>query len=779
MAENNSVNLNPKWLRWVALILLVVAAILGANLPNLLSHVSSPSPVLGLYDYDYFAFIVVYVIVLLFSLAGGILLFTDKLDRYFEKWLLKLLKNPVATFLLRDDAQLSSTQFRIYSLQFITLLAMFIYAWNLLGVGAFGQIDNNAYVVLCIVVVCLSTIFAIWVWRKNSRGELDHWLNHNLAFEKYRLSTALLIVGLIVSVPLTVLAGKNELFSLLQIFVFLLMVTLVIISQPAKAFEEALQHLFENFAELRIMKSPLVQTIRNWSGFVIIILISLPVLWILVDHYDVFSDGLGQDTEMHMYLGKHILQGGIPYKTFIYMHPPMRFFVSLLGNVAVVISGLPIVTVFTLADLLLSAGIIMVTWAIGTELTRHPLGGLLAVAILLGTDHLQQLVIYYAPNFIRLGAVLLMLLGILMAQRKSYLWAGVFTALSALLWIPTAANVIAILIAIFLQDEQNKRKAAFLTVSGFLIPICLSMIVLLFYGALDAAYQQVIVGLVDTFIGRVTAKSDGAGTSFLAKSIQRLGNFRAVGYLYQFDWPIIIMIVVGPVIALLNMGRKKWKNCLPITVPLFAGIFQFLFFIFIDGQFVYRDNVMYFALMVPFGATAVLGTFNLLIGAGFPRVKQFLLAVSAIFIISIGLVDNLNLEQQFHPYFSNPRAVSPSPLQIEDKASQLDAVLKPDDVVYCTGNIWLLTFSNAKNALPAWKGVSKTDAFARMGWDEDAIVEELERIQPVLIMGLRESPPNWLQENYVYVGRDWVNQRIFVRKDRKDIQEVIESWHWD
>jgi hypothetical protein len=31
----------------------------------------------------------------------------------------------------------------------------------------------------------------------------------------------------------------------------------------------------------------------------------------------------------------------------------------------------------------------------------------------------------------------------------------------------------------------------------------------------------------------------------------------------------------------------------------------------------------------------------------------------------------------------------------------------------------------------------------------------------------------------VYVGRDWVNQRIFVRKDRKDIQEVIESWHWD
>ncbi len=480
------------------------------------------------------------------------------------------------------------------------------------------------------------------------------------------------------------------------------------------------------------------------------------------------------DSSVHIYLGQHVLRGGVPYRTFIYMFPPGRYIVSLLWSLGAGLTGLPIVHFVRGVELAVGVGVLGFTYLCGRELTGHRLGGALAAAILLGIEHLQEVVIY-GPTF-RMTTALLMLAGLWLGQRRRWLWAGVLTMLAASLWPPAGAALIAVGIGALLQSEEPRGRAFLLTLAGGLSVAAVTAIGLLIAGIFDEAYRQIVVSVLGMFTDRYVQPAIGDAVG------GRLRLFHWYVTVFEWnlrgDWELAALMILGPPVVLLGQGARGLlarpeRSVLLLTFLGMAGATALDF----DGSM--RDSLMLLSSLVPYGAEALVGAFLLVeerLDLTLYALRRFAGVAALAAVLVVGLADSRAHER----FLYSIATISLSDQQ--QMADELEAVLKPGQQVLTMGNYWYLTLSGRDGILPVRWLSYKANDLEVTGWTAERLRSEIERLAPVVVMwnGPDETPA-WLYEGYDYMGdldpnNSGFEQPIFVREGNPAIEAVIAGW---
>ncbi|MBN1121986.1 MAG: hypothetical protein JXJ17_12975 [Anaerolineae bacterium] len=490
---------------------------------------------------------------------------------------------------------------------------------------------------------------------------------------------------------------------------------------------------------------------------------------------------LGLDSSVHIYLGQHVLDGGIPYHTIFYIHPPMRFVVSLLWSLGAALTGLSVVTFSRLFELGISVGVLAALYAVGREFTGRKVGGLLAAVLLLGTEHMHQLLIT-GPTF-RLTTVLFMLLGIWMAQRKRWFWAGLFGSAAALLWAPASISLAAMLIAALLQKEQPKLRAIFLVVSGAMLLAGILYGGLLIVGSASEAFRQ----NVSTVWNLVSSKFVPGQDETAASSRGFFSKLRWFGRVFKWllrgDWELAALMVVGFPILFIRHGlvdtlRRPELSVLTLSTVLMAGAFWLNF----DGSM--RDSIMLVVLLAPFGAGVPVWGINRL-----TRLKQVAARsslLSSLEWFAAGLVLLLGLADSFKHQDYLYSSCAYSLAEQTEMANELAGMLEPGQTVLGVGSLWYQALTDQQNPSPVIQlgGLAKR-ALRISGWTDEAIVESYEQEAPLVVMIWPEPGAGeiaeWLDEYYHLVGEidpdnGGFSQQVYIRQGNPEIEELLEGW---
>jgi hypothetical protein len=480
------------------------------------------------------------------------------------------------------------------------------------------------------------------------------------------------------------------------------------------------------------------------------------------------------DPSVHIYLGQHVLHGGVPYRTFIYMFPPGRYVVSLLWSLGAGAVGLPTVHFVRGVELAVGVGVLAFSYLCGRELTGHRLGGALAAAILLGIEHLQEVTIY-GPTF-RMTTALLMLAGLWLAQRRRWLWAGVLTMLAASLWPPSGVALIAVGIGAVLQNEEPRWRAFLLALGGGLAVAAITAAGLLLAGLFDEAYKQIVVSVFGMFSDRYveTPFGDAFGGRL------RLFHWYLTTFQWNLrgDWELVALMALGPPVALIRHGARGFfarpeRSVLLLAFLGMAGATALDF----DGSM--RDSLMLFAPLAPYGAEALVGAFRLAeerLDLTLYALRRFAGMAALAAILAVGLADS-RTHQRFL-YSIADISLSDQQRMVEE----LEAVLAPGQSVLPMGNYWYLTLSGRDGILPVRWLSYKANDLEVTGWTVERLRAEIERLAPVVVMwNGPDDIPAWLYEDYHYLGdldpnNSGFEQPIFVRKGQDEIEAVIATW---
>ncbi|MBN1121453.1 MAG: hypothetical protein JXJ17_10265 [Anaerolineae bacterium] len=462
-----------------------------------------------------------------------------------------------------------------------------------------------------------------------------------------------------------------------------------------------------------------------------------------------------RDVAAHIYLGQLIMRGGTPYVDLIYFHPPLRFGLSWLINVIATTLRLPLVPTFHIFSYLLSIGVIASVYLIGKELLGSRSGGLFSAVVLLGIDHLQLLLLNFNPNFIRLTTLLLMLLGVWLAQRKRWFWSTALITLSALTWAPAAAGIGAVIISGIVSREENKRRAILSAVGGAGLVLALTAAVLAGAGILETTFIQTVKSVWR--FGMIRASTNTELGSDLGPLMYILLNF-----IFRNNWELLIFIAVGPVLMTIKRGCTIFRES-TFSMPLIGGLIMLVLFA-IDNQGSIRDGVMFSAVLVPFGAATISTMIPAKAEGPTPHAYGFFALLALVFLLVLGLADNSFTVE----------AAQPSLAEREFAAAEINAMLEPSDQVQYFYSPEFLIYSGRINALPVFSWGGKTDVYKLVGWTDDRIAEQLEAIAPVIVEGPEESyiATEWFSNHYTKVI-DRENGDIYVRSDRGDLIEAL------
>ncbi len=490
---------------------------------------------------------------------------------------------------------------------------------------------------------------------------------------------------------------------------------------------------------------------------------------------------LGLDSSVHIYLGQHILNGGVPYHTIFYIHPPLRFVVSLLWSLGAALTGLPVVTFSRLFELGISVGVLAALYAVGREFTGRKVGGLLAAVILLGTEHIHHLLIT-GPTF-RLTTVMCMLLGIWMAQRKRWFWAGMFGSAAALLWAPASIGVAAMLAAVLLQKGQPKLRTIFLVIGGALLLAGILYGGLLIMGSAGEAFRQNVSTVWDLVFSKFVPGQDGTAASsrgFFSK-LRWFG--RVFKWLLRGDWELAALMVIGFPMLFIRHGfvdvlRRPEHSVLTLSTVLMAGAFWINF----DGSM--RDSIMLVVLLAPFGAGVLVWGIDRLTRSKQAAARTALTSglewFAAGLVLLLGLADSF--EHQDYLYSSCAYTLA----EQTEMADELAGMLEPGQTVLGVGSLWYQALTDQQNPSPVIQlgGLAKR-ALRVSGWTDEAIVESYEQEAPLVVMIWPEPGEGeiaeWLDEYYHLVGEidpdnGGFSQLIYVRQGNPEIEELLAGW---
>jgi hypothetical protein len=480
---------------------------------------------------------------------------------------------------------------------------------------------------------------------------------------------------------------------------------------------------------------------------------------------------IGVDGGMHVYIGRHVLNGGVPYQTLILPYPPLRYSISLIWNAGADMLRMDTVIFARALNVLCSIGNLLLIYAMGSTLTKQAIGGLIAAALMLGTEHLQETLIG-GPIFMPV-TTLLMLMGLWMAQKGLWLWSGMFLAISTLSYVPVSVVALGVVIAALVQSQYPRVSSALSVAAGALVIIVLMVLVLLTTGILGDAYQQVVLSVLQAFAGG----SDSGGTQLYpgVASMRWLLRYPVVfGWNFRGDWEIATLIAAG-VVLMLSRGHRLLAQPEALTL-LIPGVLLLITVLIDEGGI--PDMVIRLAVLAPFSAGAILSLPAPQMQQDKPHLYRATAwtILAAIFLIGVGD----SFAQQRFLYSGITSRLSDE----ERMAHELQAALEPDQTVLCITHVWYLALTGEDNAVPIRRFGMKSDVLDVSGWTPERVLSELEANKPAVVMWLGDKPVDfqeWLGTNYTYMGlfdAEHKNfpQEIYVLNGETLIENLIAEW---
>lgn len=512
------------------------------------------------------------------------------------------------------------------------------------------------------------------------------------------------------------------------------------------------------------------ETVLAWAGMAVLGI----VLLASVLPRAFWDYPLGVDAGMHVYVGQHVLRGGVPFRTVIVEYGPMRYALSVLWSLGARLTGLPVVIFGRGADAAVSLGIVLATYGMGRQVTGRPLGGLLAASIVVGSELLFSLLLG-GPLF-RLTTTLLLALSVLAGQRSRWFWAGLLAGVATMLYTPMLLLDLALLIAALAQAETPRWRALGRVVVGGGLVAVVTLAGLTAFGLTGDAYRLVVASVFSGLSGRYV--TPGAGSS-LARVMRRLPWYGTVlGWIFRGDWELIALVVAGLLAGLLP-GRFRETFRRPQTVvPFLTALLLVVSLVADEG--VESDIIVRLVPLAPFGAWAIVGGLAAL-GRGAQKLRYLQvgqLAMAALAVMAISLADGGDHQRYLHSLVNIPLS------QQQQMADELAAALPPGTTVLSTMNFWYQTLAGQDNALPIRRFGAKTAVLEETGWTSERMLEVLSANPPAVVMWLGDLPAearDWLQAEYDYMGYldpdgQFFEQMIYVRKGDDAVASVVAGW---
>ena len=202
---------------------------------------------------------------------------------------------------------------------------------------------------------------------------------------------------------------------------------------------------------------------------------------------------LDRDPSLYIYGGQRFADGVLPYVDVVNRAGPLAHVFPGLGVLGGRLVGVSDVEGVRALFLLLSAGIVAATYALGRDVARSRLVGLLAAGALLTFEGIS----FYAAFGPREKTVMVLFtaLALLAAARRQWLAAGLWIALATLTWQPVFFGLALGVLAAIMVSEPWRRwwRAGLLVGIGGAVPTLLTIAVYAVAGQLRVLLDCFVV----------------------------------------------------------------------------------------------------------------------------------------------------------------------------------------------------------------------------------------------------------------------------------------------
>jgi hypothetical protein len=542
--------------------------------------------------------------------------------------------------------------------------------------------------------------------------------------------------------------------------------TLNKIDRILAAISQRLSAWLKDHPQLRF--APAITVLSLMIGFFLICGVR-PQLWDLP---------LDVDGSVHVYIGRNILRGGIPYKSLFLAYPPMRYIFSLAWNLPATLLNVDPGMFARAMNIVLCSFIILISFEMGRQVTNKIIGGLISAAILLGTEVLYFGVIggpLFAPM-----TIVFMMLGLWMAQQSRWFWAGSFLAVSTLSYSPISLVAVGAVVSAFLQGEHPRVRSGLQTIAGGAAVLTITVVCLLYLGLLTDAYRQVVLAVLSGLGGASDAaiQSEHFGLSgFLSYiGLQHLVQLSQVfSWIFRGDWELLVLVVGGLIIPLIGDFKKFITS--PKSSTLYISALLLLASVIFD-QGDGPDSLVRIVILTPLAADAIM---KILSSASrdemSSRLNTALESGLLVGILLVGLADSMH-NADFE--YSGTQLTYGQEKQM---AEDLHNRLQPGQQVFALVHMWYFSFTGENNAVPIRTFNAKSRILGSTGWTASHVYRVLDEHKPAVVMWLGFKPDGfeqWLNANYVFMGivkADRLrHQEIYVLKGQTALQELIETW---
>jgi len=493
-----------------------------------------------------------------------------------------------------------------------------------------------------------------------------------------------------------------------------------------------------------------------WGTRLVIVVLAVALVALTVPN-GVWTDPVERDASVLLYVGQHLLRGGTPYQTFVYFHPPGRLLVGLLWALGERLSGVSIVQVARAYNVAAGGGLLVAVYALGKELTGRQVGGLLAAAVLPGLGTLHTLI--SGPN-VKLTTTLLMALGLWMAQRRRWLWAGALTTLAATTWWLAGVTLAAVGLAAILQREHPRREVVVRVALGAGLVVGLFGVGLALLGVLGDVYRQTVAATARYML------RDGLETP--PTNVLREGSL-----LVGRKGLLALVAGFGLAVTLVTRGagkalRAPEASVLLLSAPLMMAV---LASDFPPGV---ADLVTLVPVLAVFGAQALTFALDKVGETGVGRLRPTLEGV----VLGVVICSSVAYGVLGAARYDEPVT---SLAQQQAQADQLVGLLESGQSVQSVGNLWFHVLSGHDNATPIVQFGRKANHAAKlMDIRSQDWVRMLRASEPVVVMFQSNLPmparvSNWLDEDYVLLGT-LNGQKLYVDQDHPEIEMAVRSW---
>ncbi len=497
----------------------------------------------------------------------------------------------------------------------------------------------------------------------------------------------------------------------------------------------------------------------------------------LAGHGAFWNYPVSVDGSMQIYIGRTVLNGGVPYQAFVTLYGPIRLVFSIIWNLGADLFHIPVATFARAMNLLAGFGTLIGIYGLGKGLTGRSLGGLLSVIVLLGIEQIQD-VLVIGPIF-RPIEVLIMVTALWLAQHSRWFWAGIVAALATLMYAPIGLVALMLFVVALLQNEQPRGRAGIQVLLGGMLVAGLAVAVLALIGSLGAAYLEVVQPLFLFFAGAVSPHQGQAGSNFGNGLLAWVSRFPTIiGWQYSGDWELVALIGLGVVTTIVRRGKAAFLSP-KVSAVLLTAVPLTLTILLDEGGS--PDFYMRTAALSPFGAAALIDVLALLFSrseAPLGVLWQTLGGAVCALLLLLGIADGFQHEQFLYSLVNIPMSKQ------QQMANELHAALRPDERVWCGMQMWYLAFTGDDNAIPIRRFGGKLDLDAATGWTPEHALGVVETNPPPVIMWLGSFPDpigSWVSQNYVRAGKlDFDSQSfaqdIYVLKSRDDILHLVSGW---